>query len=445
MAQPGVAARVATGTPPTGAARRRVAVTPNDGVWLQDSPTNLMVINAVFSTDAIALGTVRDAFRTRVLEADPERYARFRQRIVHEGGRAYWEHDPNFDLGRQIVPASVDHLATEEQLREYVGLEASKPLPADRPPWQIQVIEDFGADASAFVVRIHHAIGDGIALVSVIFALMDLAGEPAGGPARSAAPPAPGGRLLRLLRIPLAAPMVLLSRTLWPRDRHPLHGPKLSGRKRVAWTAPLDLTVVKQVKDRLGATVNDVLMACVSGAFSRYLAAQAHAGVTQFRVSMPVSVRPVGAPPTLENRFAAVPLVLPAGAAEVPARVAAVKRRMDALKRSVEPIVVYGIVKVLLTTLPHWMSRGLIDFLANKCTAVVTNVPGPPQPIMLAGRRVRSLVFWVPQRADIGLGVSILSFAGSVQIGVLCDTSVVPDPLELIHAFEAEFESLRRL
>ena len=255
----------------------------------------------------------------------------------------------------------------------------------------------------------------------------------------------PGGGFLRGLRITLQAPFILLQRMLWPADRHSLHGPVLSGRKRVAWTTPLDLGLIKDVKDRLNATVNDVLMASVAGALSRYLQRQGGQRLGSFQVSMPVNVRPPDERAVMENRFAAVPLRLPAGLASVVQRVAAVKGRMDALKRSVEPIVVYGIVNVLLRILPHRMSRGLIDFLANKCTAVVTNVPGPRRSITVAGRLVRSMVFWVPQRADIGLGISILSFAGRVQVGVLCDDAVVPDPGKLIEAFEEEFEELRKL
>jgi hypothetical protein len=158
---------------------------------------------------------------------------------------------------------------------------------------------------------------------------------------------------------------------------------------------------------------------------------------------MPVNVRPIDEPLTLENRFAAVPLELPAGIRDVGQRVQAVKAKMDDLKRSVVPIVVYGIQRALLSVLPQGASRGLIDFLANKCTAVVTNVPGPQREVTLAGRRVRSMMFWVPQRADIGLGISILSFAGKVQVGILADTALMPDAAELARAFEKEFEALR--
>jgi hypothetical protein len=160
---------------------------------------------------------------------------------------------------------------------------------------------------------------------------------------------------------------------------------------------------------------------------------------------MPVNVRSPSEPLLLENRFAAVPLELPAGIEDVPARVRAVKARMDEMKRSVAPIVVYSLQRALLSVLPDAVSRGLIDFLANKCTAVVTNVPGPQHRITLAGREVRSLMFWVPQRADIGVGISILSFAGRVQVGVIADALLVPDPRDLARAFEEEFERLRAI
>lgn len=420
-----------------------------DAVWLQDSPTNLMVINAVFVTDRLDLATFRRIFGERVLDLEEgRRYARFRRRIAWVRGRPWWEEDPAFALPRHIVPAG-EPIRSTAQLQEYVGREAARPLPPDRPPWQIQVIEEFEDEGTAFLVRIHHCMGDGISLVPIIFELMDPAEPGSAGHLRPAAGAPQTRSALHALglafRIPLAAPGILLRRMLWPRDRHALHGPPVSGSKRVGWTRPLDLQVVKEAKNRLGATVNDVLMAMVSGAFSRYLETRAGQAVATIRISMPVNVRPPDEPLRMGNRFAAVPLELPAGIHELRRRVLAVKRRMDALKQSVEPIVVYHIVNVLLQTLPQAASRGLIDFLANKCTAVVTNVPGPQRPLLLAGRRVRSLVFWVPQRADIGLGISMMSFSGQVQIGVLADARLVPEPGEMVRAFEEEFEELRTL
>jgi WS/DGAT/MGAT family acyltransferase len=433
---------------PRSAEAARVPVASNDRMWLQDSATNLMIINAVFTTDRMDLATVREVFQRRVLDADPAQRERFTRRVALTHHTPYWEPDPDFDISRHIVAASPSSIRSAEELQRYVGELASTPLPADRPPWQFYVVEDFGEGGSACVVRIHHCIGDGVALVSIIFHLMEQAGGPASAPTPSAnrQPPAtPARRLLRAAQISLAAPGILLRRLLWAPDRHTLHGRPLSGTKRVAWTAPVDIQVIKDAKNRLGATVNDVLMACVSGALSRHIQRRDGRCVPAVRVSMPVNVRPAHAPLTLENRFAAVPLELPAGIAAARDRVLAVKRRMDALKQSVVPIVIYGLQKLLVVALPQPVSHGLIDFLANKCTAVVTNVVGPQGELTLAGRRVRSLMFWVPQRADIGLGISILSFAGKVQVGVFCDTILMPDPAELVRDFEEEFAALPSL
>ncbi len=425
----------------------RVAVAPNDAIWLQDTPTNLMVINGVLITDRLDLATLRRVFQERVIEGAEGRYARFHQRVERDGGRWYWVDDAAFDIARHIFPATEPGIATTEQLRDFIGREASKALPTDRPLWQIQLIENFEDNSSACIVRLHHCIGDGMALVSVMFHLMeDLASE--GSTKVAAIRPAAGHKgpgLLRMVQVPLAAPGILLARMLWTPDRHVLHGPRVSGRKQVAWTAPLDLDIIKAIKNRLNATVNDVLMATVSGALSRYIRQRAGHEIERLRISMPVSIRPPSATVTLENRFAAVPLELPAGIAHAGERVARVKAKMDALKSSVAPIVIYGIQSALLKVLPQGVSRGLIDFLANKCTAVVTNVPGPQRGLALGGSRLRSLLFWVPQRADIGVGISILSFAGKVQIGVICDTELVPDPIELVHAFEEELAALQAL
>jgi WS/DGAT/MGAT family acyltransferase len=425
----------------------RVKVTPGDAIWLQESPENLMVINAVLILDRMDLATLRETFRSRLLEGEPaRRLARLRARIVGRGSAAHWEPDPDFHVDRQVFAPEGEAPATHAALQAFVGREASRPLPADRPPWQFLLVEDFEGESSALVVRIHHSLADGMALVSLMFVLMD---ELAPGTDRRSLHlhPSGGSRigagLGAALRIGLGAPGVLLTRLLWRADRHALHGPKLSGRKQVAWTEPLDLRVVKAAKDSLGATVNDVLMAAVSGAFTRCIPPAAGSLLRDLRISMPVNVRPLHEPLVLDNRFAAVPLKIPAGEMSLERRITEVKVTMDDLKRSAAPVVVFALQKALLAFLPDTASRGLIDYLANKCTAVVTNVPGPQQELSLAGRRVRGMLFWVPQRADIGIGISILSFAGMVQVGVMADDSLLDDPRHLVRAFEAEFDALK--
>ena len=433
---------------PRRAARQRMR--PQDGMWLQDTPENLMVVNAAYTLDRIDVETVRRLWQERVMEAGGgERYPRFRKRVVTGGRGVYWQEHESFDLTEHIFEApDAASLDSKEALQRYVGEVASKPLPRDKPLWQLQLIPELVPGVSAILFRIHHCMGDGIALTPVLFSLMDRDDPVVDAfanpqPAEVGAGKSGRSKLAVGLMAALAGGPVLLGKALAPRDRSPLHGPECSGVKRVAWTDEIDLAVIKQLKNDVGATVNDVLMACVAGAFQRY--AKAHAGgpLERFRVSMPVNVRWPTEPLLMENRFATVLLKLPAHVRDVRERVLATKKRMDRLKRSVEPIVMFGAQNVLLHLLPPALGRRLVDFYANKTTCVLTNVPGPPVRLSVGGRKLRGLVFWVPQRDLIGIGVSIFSFAGRLRVGVIADVALLPDPGDLIAAFDEEFEALR--
>ena len=425
----------------------REPIAASDAIWLQDSDTNLMVINAILITDRLDPETLRAVFQARIFEGpDPGRFERLRCRITGSSRTRWWERDPDFDLSRHIVEHRGKPLHTLEAVQEFVGREAGQKLDWDHPRWQIQVIEGFEDGATALLVRIHHSIGDGEALVALLFTLVDEHSSHKRNPVKATPPPSPWlTSLAQAVAIPLSAPGILLRRLTWWPDRSPMHGAALSGRKRVAWTQPLDLEVIKRAKHLIGATVNDVLMASVSGAFSHYLTRMGDRAPDRFLISMPVNVRRPIDPLHCDNHFAPVPLELPAGGSVPRLRILAVKTRMDHLKGSAVPVVIYELQRALLAFLPQAVSRRLIDFLANKCTAVVTNISGPSGELSLAGRRVRSIIFWVPQRARIGIGISILSFSSKVQIGVIADEALLPDPGELVQAFEEEFEALKAL
>lgn len=431
-------------SPALAAARSRgrepelVPVESNDALWLQDSPTNQMLIQAVYILDHIDAETLRQLWRERV---SIERFPRFELKVVNHRGRYFWQRDPDFDLERHIVAVEGSEVHDQASLQDFVGRLADQPLPEGLPRWQLLLIEDFQPGRSVIIGRVHHVLGDGIALIPVIFSLMDDARFP-GGERKPRDVSRRYGKLAKAIKAPLAGPFILARKMLWRPDRSAVHGPDLSGSKRVAWTAAIDFERVRRVRAHFTASVNDVLMAAVTGAFRRYLLEVSGKVDETIRVSMPFNVRSPHEPPKMENKFAAVLVELPVGIAEAGARLREVRRRMNALKSSVEPIATYGIAYAMLKALPLGVSRRVIDFLANKCTAVVTNVPGPPHELHIGGRRLHDLIFWVPKRADIGVGISILSFAGTVRVGVYTDVEVVPDPGRLVAAFEAEFEAL---
>jgi len=213
--------------------------------------------------------------------------------------------------------------------------------------------------------------------------------------------------------------------------------------KCVAWSEPLDLVRVKDVGYVLGCSVNDVLLASVAGAIRSYLVSKGDivASDAGLRAFVPVNLRAPGKENTLGNQFGLVGLVLPIGEANPIARVFEVRRRMGELKTGYQAAVSMALLGVL-GYLPKAIQRQALGILSDKGTAVMTNVPGPAKPLYLAGSKISQNMFWVPQSGHVGMGVSILSYAGGVQFGLITDRKLCPDPQAVIGQFQPEFEKL---
>jgi diacylglycerol O-acyltransferase / wax synthase len=212
--------------------------------------------------------------------------------------------------------------------------------------------------------------------------------------------------------------------------------------KCVAWSEPLDLTRVKDVGYVLGCSVNDVLLASVAGAIRSYLVSKGdRVDGAELRAFVPVNLRPKGKEHKLGNHFGLVGLELPIGEANPIARVFEVRRRMNALKTGYQAAVSMALLGVLGYA-PKAVQRQALGLLTDKGTAVMTNVPGPANPLYLAGSRISQNMFWVPQSGHVGMGVSILSYAGGVQFGLITDRKLCPDPENIISHFSVEFDKL---
>ena len=456
---------------------RREKISAVDTAWLRmDRPGNLMVICGVLLFDGrIDLDRLKATIDERFL-----RFARFRQRPVQTSAGAYWETDDPFDLDRHVIDAKLPAGDPTRNLETLVSRLASRPLDPARPLWQFHLIENFGG-GSAVVVRIHHCYADGIALIQVMLSLTDAARD---GPPAMPPPPerreraAPPDDAMSQLMAPVANAMqtalgvatTLIDKgvELWQDPRKAValaeQGTALTAEiaklalmtqdsptrfkgtpgvgKKVAWAEPLPLAEVKAVGKALGASVNDVLLSCVAGAIREYLVRKGDAvdGV-MIRALVPVNLRPLEKAYRLGNRFGLVFLELPIGIENPVERLYAVRANMRALKGSYQPILALGLLAAMGAG-PKVLQEQLLDALARNATAVMTNVPGPQQPLYLAGARMESLMFWVPQSGDIGMGVSILSYNGEVQFGLITDRGLVPDPQRVIARFAPEFEKL---
>ena len=261
-------------------------------------------------------------------------------------------------------------------------------------------------------------------------------------------PDAPPDRVVPTQLPPVRADVVAIGAdlarlaTLKDQPSSVLRGP-LGQEKRAAWSAPLALSDVKAIARGLGGTVNDALMSATAGALARYLRERGEdPSGFELRAAVPVNLRSGARMDELGNYFGLVFLELPLGIDDPRARFEELKRRMDRLKRSPEAGVLLRIMQVVGAG-PRWLEDLVVRVLGAKTTAVLTNVPGPRAPRYLAGRQIRTLMFWVPQTGRVSLGISIFSYAGEVRLGLAADALSVPDPERVLEAFPDELAALR--
>ena len=449
-----------------------------DTAWLRmEQPTNLMMINGVLTLEGPLdyerlLETIEQRFLT---------FRRFRQKAVDGPRGAYWVMDEDFDITCHVRRTALPGAADQVELETLVSQLASTPLDSSRPLWQFHVVENY-IDGPALIVRIHHCIADGIALVQVFLSLTDPTPESRPSarkpevwkkrradeamvfqrlldPAREGLDFAThlGQKLIKegskMLQNPAVAGNYAAEASEIVRElAHSLtleddpvtcFKGRLGTRKKVAWAEPLPLDEVKAVSKAFGCTVNDVLIAAVTGALRQYMISRGESpdDLQDIRVTVPVNLRPLEHALDLGNHFGLVFLSLPLSSDSPLERLYAVNERMNELKSSKQATVTLGFLAALGMG-PAAVQKPVLNMLSEKATAVLTNVPGPQQPLYLVGSKMKEIMFWVPQNGNIGLGISILSYNGKVFFGMISDHRLVAEPSKIIYRFKEEFEKL---
>ena len=212
--------------------------------------------------------------------------------------------------------------------------------------------------------------------------------------------------------------------------------------KSVAWSEPMSLAAIKAVAAANRCTVNDVLVATVAGALHDYL--EAHdARCSSVTFMVPVNLKPIDLtlPDTLGNEFALVQLELPTDEPDAHKVLEVAKRRMDRIKHGHEAAVAFRFQETI-AGFSHELYEASVDLFTNRTIGTLTNVPGPPMPVYLAGALVDGMVGWAPISGDQPMSVTIYSYDGEVTVGIACDTALVPDHEMIIDGFATAFGRL---
>lgn len=465
------------------AAMKPLPMSPVDAAWYHiDGPANTAVITGILLTRRpLDFDRVRAVYTQRLAQ-----FERFSQRVVERGlalATPHWERMPGFEIGQQLHHIALPAPGDRGALAALVSDLASTPLDRARPLWDVHVVD--GVDGgSALITRMHHCIGDGTANVLVARALFDASptgwrtavAPAAPQPSEHSAQPGPierlfapaidaagwsvgqlraaiggaidaathPGQLAEKAGLILAGAGTLAAELLKKADpRSPLKGEFGLG-KRVAWSEPVAIADVKAIGAPLGAKVNDVLVAAMSGALRHYLKRRGvdvdHITV---RAMVPVDLRPPERAAELGNYFGLVILELAVGAGDPLARLRRTKARMDELKRSPEAVAVLALFDIFGRA-PKALEDFAVQLFGTKASVVMTNVAGPRQTLYLAGVPIEQVMFWVPHPGrELGMGISILSYRGQATLSVVADAHLVPDPEAITGRFRHEFAAMQ--
>jgi WS/DGAT/MGAT family acyltransferase len=415
-----------------------------------------------------------DLLRTHVA-GRLDQLPRFRRRVLESSLRLHdpvWVDDAEFDIARHVKRVVVAPPGGRGALRRLAGELLSRRLDRRRPLWRLYLVEGLRDGGFAIVGQAHHALVDGIAAVEVAQLLLD--GRPDTSPARPrgfSPETAPG---LRDRIMATVAQRARLGREAASAAARALADPAVAedvtatlrrisatvaavgrpapatafnhriGRERAVGFTELSFHAAKEVGRQQGATINDVVLATIAVATGRYLR-RIGESPPWLRVLVPVSTRSNGAANDLGNEISVMFVELPVGERDPVAALAEVARQTNEQKRGDHAGALDGLLRA--GSLMPAPLRDAFAWLATRpqtFNAVVSNVPGPSQPLYLLGRRVRAAYPAVPLVQGHGLAIGALSYCGVLHIGLYADPAVVPDVADLGRDVACAFDALRR-
>jgi diacylglycerol O-acyltransferase / wax synthase len=393
---------------------------------------------------------------------------RYRQRLAgvpFGQGRPVWTDDPHFNPYYHIRHTALPQPADEAALKRLAGRVFSQRLDRSKPLWEIWLVDRMAGGRFALIAKTHHALVDGISGVDITTVLFDTSPEPmpSGRPAEAwTARPLPGqakllgeallerttvpGEMTRGVRALTRHPRRALGRvretlssigaTALPGLGHPApptpFNVDIGPHRRYTWV-DAELTRFKAIKDSLGGTLNDVVLAAVSLALGQHLRAMGHdTEDLTMRAMVPVSVRAEAERGALGNRVAAIWAPLPVGVEDPKECYGQIRAAMEDLKRSGQAVGAQMITNLAGFAPPTILSQAArLQARQRFFNLVVTNVPGPQFPLYLLGRELRSLYPVVPLARRQALGIAVMSYNGHLGFGLLADYDAIPE-LELI-------------
>lgn len=426
---------------------------------------------------SVDLNTFRSVVNERLIEKRDDRtgklvYPQATQYLMPGYINYYWASVDEYNINDHVYYLQKEPVESEDELRETISKHVNQEFgggvvvsendrkfeKSRQSPWEVILIPykppNGDSRKTVAVFRLKHAIADGSALAYFLINQLADAGNQTGTMVKKFTQ---RQRVLLNIKAVWYLPLVYAKIMLHPAEQNAMYTTDLSGTKKHAWSKPIDLELIKKVKNQMGATINDVLVGCLSRSMGDYLTSKSDEGNNIFsktsedKLNQQQHITAIFAVDTrssiseaqyFRNQVAGIVFRLPINISEVRESIEQTKKQFDKVKDIGEPISTNLGWHFLSFLLPACVAKFFVFDQVRKTTVSVSNLMGPQYPVSINGHQLDFVTFWPPGTYTQTASFSFCSYNEQIRLGVEIDTSCMENPLPLIHSFENVIESL---
>ena len=398
--------------------------------WIQNDQLNPKVVQSLIIVEyGLSAAQIINLINTRLVLASSEfggrLYPRFSQKVVRTCSEYVWVADENFFIHDHVftMPKGIESVV---DLQEYVSDMASQPLSFSTALWEVQIVTNFGEQQdSVLLFRMHPCLADGVSLVKILYkSIADVDSV-------TTVPPKFAQRsCLDSLRSLFYGPLLFIDNFMCSRsDFNLLHGKHihLSGKKLITWSEPFSLSAAIRIKQVTRSSLSEVLMSVAAGSIRSYLQLNGIPHPFDMHCSIPVYTGS-NVPSIVANHVILLKLSIPTNTEGVIPRLWQMKERMIEAKHSSFYSLTRKVFKYSYHVLPESLWNCMWQKITDKCSCVISCLPGPEIGLRLASKQIKTIFYWYPHVHSVPLTISFFTYGDHVQMAVSTDSAVLPNP-----------------
>ncbi|KAJ7337909.1 hypothetical protein OS493_008068 [Desmophyllum pertusum] len=418
----------------------------SEAVWLQSSCVNTAPVSNLFFLfeGKVTIDEVQNLIKNKLLHQGTLhgnlRLFKFRQSPVRVLTGYGWKEIHNLNISNYVLDSNGNSSSISEDLK---GITEMSNFKDHEKLWRVVLFPKFNdSDDTGVMFQIHESIADVFPCMRVVLDSLDYKTVYLKRQCFLL------GRLATYFCACFTGPLVILKRLLMKSQEdfyltdHRRESTGINDYFRVSWSGPIDLKSIKRIKDVTRTKVDIILLSCVAGAIRSFLQKCNVQFPDDILVCIRTDARSQHTKLQLDNKFALAFIKLPVGTEGAVPRLWETRRRIDKFSFTLESVIIYGFIKLCLLLFPLSVVRRLINYLINKVSCTVTQIPGPNMPVYLNSKMTKMMTCWTPRKTESGLSISITNHGGQIYVGLVTHHPQINDPSLLLAEFEREVADL---